>query len=583
MIRVLEKQVADKIAAGEVIERPASIVKELLENAIDAGSDNITVEIKKGGKSYIRITDNGSGIPDDQTETAFKRHATSKISRVSDLDSLMTLGFRGEALASIAAVSRVEMITKTPDQRTGTRLIIEGGTVIEKKAAGCPDGTTLVVRDLFYNTPAREKFMRSDSGESGIITGLTANVALAYPGIRIRMINNDKILFSTKGDGIRLDAIASVAGPLQAKDLIHVDSDREGLHIEGYISDPGESRASKKYQVYFVNGRPVDSKVMEKGVSLAYSDRLFSGRYPVAYLFLTVDPEIVDVNIHPNKREVRFDDDKTITEFIRDSLTASLSAKEAVPKIKTDTAPPERPAAPSERSLEKHSEKQTEIKDILREYKEEKKKTENTAVAEEQAFYTPSFQAEPFDVSTLERKGTVLGTYIIADDGDDMYLIDQHAAHERIYFEQILFEMENTDGASQMMLTPVTVDAMFPDDTWTLPLNSIGYIIEGFGPGTWIIKGIPAFMEPEAADAFMKEYMDNSEDDMYRHSSSIMEAAAAKACKAAVKAHDRLSDEEADRLISDLGKCKNPFSCPHGRPTFIKMTRYDIEKKFKRV
>lgn len=382
MIKVLKKQVADKIAAGEVVERPVSIVKELLENSLDAGASNIVIEIKKGGKEYIRVTDDGCGIPEDEVETAFKRHATSKIEEAEDLGSLETLGFRGEALASIAAVSRVEMITKPRGQKTGLKIDIEGGIVMESGATGCPEGTTVIVRDLFYNTPAREKFMKSDSRESGMVTGLVDNVALAYPDVRIRMINNGRILFATRGTGDRLTAIASVEGAEHVRDLVPVNAEENGMQLEGYVSGPGVSRASRRFQVYFVNGRAVASKVMEKGVSLAYSDRLFAGRYPEVYLFLTIDPGILDVNIHPNKRMVRFDDDVAVSAFIRNAVVRALSLKDAVPGIhtaalKTSVAPgAEEPSANSVRHPAKHEQqgRQTDFREVLQQAAEEKEK-----------------------------------------------------------------------------------------------------------------------------------------------------------------------------------------------------------------
>ena len=330
MIRLLDKSVSDKIAAGEVIERPISIVKELVENALDAGADSVVIEIKNGGKSYIRITDNGCGIPCEEAETAFLRHATSKIETASDLDAVDTLGFRGEALASIAAVTRTELVTKTADSKTGVRLVLHGGSVIASEQIGCPDGTTIVVTDLFYNTPARLKFMKTDSSESGLIIDFISQMALAYKNVKFRLINNGKILFSTLGDGNRLNTILRVYNDVDARNMVPVSYSEGGLQIEGNISTPAFSKTTRGSQIYFVNGRVVSSKVIERGVTAGYKERLFEGRYPVVYLFLRVDPHTIDVNIHPNKREVRFDDEGAVTDFISRAIKNALATKDAV-------------------------------------------------------------------------------------------------------------------------------------------------------------------------------------------------------------------------------------------------------------
>ena len=334
MIRVLDKKTSDKIAAGEVIERPVSIVKELVENSIDAGASSVTVEIKDGGKSYIRVTDDGCGIPAEEAETAFLRHATSKIEKVSDLDSIETLGFRGEALASIAAVTRTELITKTRDSSAGKRLIIHGGDVITSEATGCPDGTTIIVTDLFYNTPAREKFLKSSSAESGRIGDLLSQLALTRPDIRFRFINNGKSVFYTSGKGELLPAILSVYKEAEFKNLVPLDYGEKGIYVSGYVSKPSFSRTSRRDFHFFVNKRVVDSRIMERGVMEGYKERLFEGRYPVVFLYLETSPSALDVNIHPNKREVRFDDEKACEECIRNAVISALSTDKAVTNVK---------------------------------------------------------------------------------------------------------------------------------------------------------------------------------------------------------------------------------------------------------
>ncbi len=330
MIKILDKQVADKIAAGEVIDRPLSVIKELIENSLDAGADSIVAEIRKGGKEYIRITDNGCGISREEAETAFLRHATSKISSQEDLNKIDTLGFRGEALASICAVTRTELITKRKNDRTGTRLIIHGGEVISNQPTGCPDGTTLIITDLFYNTPARLKFMKSDSAESSLIIDMISRFALAYKDVSFRLINNGKVLFSTSGNGDRLNIISRIYQSIDIHNLTPVKCSDGELHVDGYISTPAMSRPSKSGQIFFVNGRPVNSKVIERGITEGYRERLFEGRFPIVFLFLTLASSDLDVNIHPNKREVRFDDEKTIETFISHSIKDALGTKDSV-------------------------------------------------------------------------------------------------------------------------------------------------------------------------------------------------------------------------------------------------------------
>ena len=347
MIKVLDKKTADKIAAGEVVERPLSIIKELVENSLDAGADNLVIEIKNGGKSYIRVTDNGCGIAPEECEKAFLRHATSKIEKVEDLDSIYTLGFRGEALASIAAVSKVELITKTVDNKVGRRVEIHGGDILENASNGCPDGTTFIVRDLFYNTPARLKFLKKDSTEASAVIDFVTHMALAYPKVRFRMISNDKILFATNGKGDRLNTIMTLTSKILTDQLIPFDYENQGVTVEGYVSGPGESKKNRKNQVFFVNGRNVDSKIIEKGINLAYMDRLFEGRFPICYLFINVSADTMDVNIHPNKKEVRFFNEQLITDSVKEGIIKALNSKLHVPHIRKAEEVKMEPARPA--------------------------------------------------------------------------------------------------------------------------------------------------------------------------------------------------------------------------------------------
>ncbi len=625
MIRVLDKAIADKIAAGEVIERPVSIVKELVENSIDAGATSVTVEIKKGGKSYIRVTDNGCGIPREEAVTAFLRHATSKISSVRDLDAIETLGFRGEALASIAAVTMCELITKTAEAKTGTRLTIRGGVPVRTEQTGCPSGTTILITDLFYNTPARLKFMKSDGAESGLIIDFVSQVALAYKDIRFCLINNGKVLFTTQGDGNRLNTIIRIYHDVDAKNMVPVSYSENGLALEGYISTPAMSRTTRGSQIFFVNGRVVSSKVMEKGVAMGYKERLFEGRYPVAYLFLQVDPGTLDVNIHPNKREVRFDEEALISDFISRGIRQALATKEAVVDAGNLF---------SSRSFSGDSDKsevreQIDIKSLLSTIRSEEpirgkedepivaqtaptaempEVTKNTPkearlfVAAEAAEAAKTAETEenakpeieiaapavkPFDITEIKVTGTIFNTYITAVDEDNFYLIDQHAAQERIFYEKLVGEYDAAEKTRQPLLTPLiintSVSATQSKDDWIKALEAMGFTIDEFGPDTYRVPEIPMFMELSEAEDFINHFIENIKSSTDFRNTVVVDKLIMMSCKAAIKAGDRLSAEETLALISELAKCVNPFSCPHGRPTFIKLTRYELEKMFKRV
>ena len=605
MIKVLDKNVADKIAAGEVIERPISIVKELVENALDAGADNLVVEIKNGGKTYIRVTDNGCGIPCEEVETAFLRHATSKIETSSDLDAIDTLGFRGEALASIAAVTRTELVTKTADRKTGTRLVLHGGAVILKEQTGCPDGTTIVITDLFYNTPARLKFMKTDSAESGLIIDFISQMALAYKNVKFRLINNGKILFSTLGDGNRLNTILRVYNDVDARNMVPVSFKEDGIEIEGYISTPAFSKTTRGSQIFFVNGRVVSSKVIERGVTAGYKERLFEGRYPVTYLFLHVDPHTIDVNIHPNKREVRFDHETLVTDFISRAIRDALSTKDAVVDAGNLFRNMDKKISPSkvyervfepfrEKEPEKISRKedQVDIKQLLSTIENPASEETSTKAIHHEEGTGPSIeiyepQLKPFDFSELEITGVIFDTYITAVDGSSFYLIDQHAAHERIFYEKLVGEYESSEKARQSLLVPLIINVSLAVSEnhfdWLDALAKMGFTIDEFGSGTFRITEIPMFMELSEAEDFVNQFIENINDSTNLSNKVVIDKLIMMSCKAAVKANDVLRMDEIRALINDLSSCINPFSCPHGRPTFIRLTHYEIEKMFKRV
>lgn len=589
MIRVLDKHVADKIAAGEVVDRPVSIIKELLENALDADATSITVEIRNGGKSYIRVTDNGCGIPSDEVETAFKRHATSKITAAEDLDAIETLGFRGEALASICAVARVELITKTADAKAGRKIIVEGSNIIENTPIGCPDGTTVTVSDLFYNVPARSKFLGSDSAETRRIVDMVSRIALSYGDVKFNLINGKNKVFSTRGNGNILNNIISIFGSEMGSDLLPVERAADGFIIKGFVSSPASSAPSRNKQIFCVNGRVVSSDVLEKALDEAYKEKLFHGRFPIAFLFLVMPPEKLDVNVHPTKKEIRFDDKFEVSDFVSKAVRAALTVKEAVPQIreikppvKTHEQPPERQEI--QYTIETVSTKEeVDINNLLstmRSKVEEKQEVPKSILPERPAKL-------PFDIDTLKPITVLFNTYIVATDDDSFYLIDQHAAHERVFYEQLLDQYNREDKTRQTLLLPlnfnVSAQVASTEEVWIDKLCSIGYDIEFFGNNTYIVREVPAFMELSEAESFLSDMFRELEDKPDLTNMKTLERIIMRSCKNAVKGGDRLDDREVEALLKDLKACINPFSCPHGRPTIIRMTKYDIEKLFKRV
>lgn len=601
-ITILDKEIAEKIAAGEVIERPLSIVKELVENSIDAGAHSITVEIKHGGKDYIRVTDDGSGIRSEEVKTAFQRHGTSKVKSEDDLLAIGTLGFRGEALTSIAAVSKTELTTKTDEEKAGTRIVIEGGEIVEQKSIGTPKGTTVVVRALFYNTPARLKFMKRDAAESSPIIDFVSQMALAYPNIKFRMKNNDKFLFSTQGKGDRLNAIITLSSKEYSQNLITIDTTTDSeeikdISLEAYVSGSGETFTTKRGQVFFVNGRAVNSNVMSRGVNDAYSGRVPAGRYPAAYIFLRMDASKVDVNIHPNKREIKFYDEREVYDFIKKSIDEVLKSKEALPNIFADIPPRPPQTKPfkkapdistekrKEAEIKEISEEQADVKSILKGFREESSK-----VAEEISAYKADIyddaesNNEAIAIKDLQCTEILFGTYLLAKDEEYLYLIDQHAAHERVLYEKILHSFESEETLRQKIMVPITFDS-FREDNEELSklLDKMGFSIEDFGPGTYCVREIPMYFSLEEAKLFLNDFMASIEEEGDFIDNETAAKVASRACKAAIKANDIIGEEEVKRLLEDLSECKNPFSCPHGRPTLIKMSKSDIEKRFKRI
>ena len=638
MIKVLDKFIADKIAAGEVIERPVSAVKELVENSIDAGARSVIVEIRGGGKAYIRVTDAGCGISPEEAATAFLRHATSKISSIADLDNIHSLGFRGEALASIAAVSRLTLVTRTADNNAGIRLIMHGGKVISKETAGANNGTTIVAEDLFYNTPARRKFMGTDAREGSAVIELIQQYAVCYPSVRFMMIKNGETVFTTAGDGDALHTIQTLYPDADHAGLIPVS----GEHVSGYVSDPGRTRNNRKGQLFFVNGRLVDSKVIEKGLLNGYGGRIFSG-HPVAILFIEAEPSEIDVNIHPGKREIKFLKEAEIIADISSAVSAAMMTREAVPAglPAKDTAvnasaqilsavdneaeaftPVSTSPLHDDRSLkraENHAAKpyaassekagytgeQSSIREYLSsivrekpaahsrpEPVQEQSSASGADIVPEQddsGFSWMPHIEEPvrqqFSFDDLVYKGYLFDTFIVMQSEDTVYLFDQHAAHERIFYEKFTGNYLSGEKYTQPVLTPVTInvsaDVYYMSREWLGPLTQAGFDIEDFGADTFVIRGIPSYMDLSEAESFARAYLEGLEDHSGRND-TVIDKLIMKSCKSAVKANERLSQLEIDRLIKDLAACSNPYCCPHGRPTFIRYTRYEIERSFRR-
>lgn len=589
-INILPPEISEKIAAGEVVDRPLSVVKELLENSIDGGADNIVVEIKNGGKNYIRVSDNGSGIKADQVENAFVRHGTSKIADLRDLDAISTLGFRGEALTSISAVSRLEMITKAEDEGVGSRILVEGGEKLERSPVGADSGTTVIVRDLFYNVPARIKFLKSDSAEAGLIIDFLSKMALAYPEISFRVINNQNLLFATDGRGILYDNLLKIYENQVVSSLLKVDYHDDSYELYGFISPPHVNRPGRSNQVNFVNGRSVKDRIMEEAIRSAYKERLETGRFPHTFLFLKVAPQSLDVNIHPNKLEIRHREEREVRDFLIKALNEALDTDKSFPTLpmKSEIDIVTREADIFAKTEESPvTTEQVDIKTLLSTKRAETIATHENLEkpferADDRIFEkADDYSSKPkFLFSELTPLGSVFATYIIAISPEKMYLIDQHAAHERIIYEKFLKQYKSEDKVSQLLLAPLLIElspeAIVRFKSWAKDLEAMGYMVEDFGGRTVLVKGIPGFMNVGEAEDFLRFYSDENTGE--NHEKTI-----AKACKAAIKANNLLNMEDMKNLLNELDLSENPYSCPHGRPTILSLTKGEIERLFKRA
>lgn len=696
-IQVLDQITIDKIAAGEVIERPASVVKELVENAIDAGATAITVEIKEGGISFIRIADNGCGIDKEDVMNAFLRHSTSKIRSVEDLSGIQSLGFRGEALSSIAAVSQVELITKTKDNVLGTKYMISGGKEEGMEDTGAPDGTTFLIRQLFYNTPARRKFLKTPMTEASHIGDLMMRLALSHPEISFQFINNGQSKLHTSGNGQLKDVIYHVYGREIAKNLLPVDYHENGIHITGYIGAPIISRGNRNFENYFVGGRYIKSSIIFKGIEDAYKDFSMQHKYPFVVLHIDVEGENVDVNVHPTKMELRFSNQQEMYNAVYDAVDKALHHKELIPQVTLDVpkvhAPVEKPEAmkqmqklpitespvsfasshpvktvqsaisvkqevskpqitktqipkPQDRNLDYFMEQMkkrvhsyhaqnssAEVKSKTEVFKPEiqtsrireavtygakhadnkekpvitkhevesmveKPITKSAAAAPEnkQEVQQETQQLNLFEEKLLTKEvkseykliGQVFDTYWLVEYHDNLYIIDQHAAHERILYEKTLKGMKNREFTSQMISPPIILNLSMQEEellkTYMEQFTRIGFEIEEFGQESYAVRAVPDNLFSIAKKDLLMEMLDSlSEINRNQASELIDEKIASMSCKAAVKGNMKLSATEVDALISELLTLDNPYHCPHGRPTIIAMSKRELEKKFKRI
>lgn len=668
-IQVLDPVTVDQIAAGEVIERPASVVKELVENAIDAGASAVVVEIKEGGISYMRIADNGCGISREDVPAAFLRHSTSKIRTVDDLVHIGSLGFRGEALSSIAAVSQVELVTKTADQTFGTRYRIAGGKEEGIEDTGAKDGTTFIIRQLFYNTPARRKFLKTPMTEASHVGDLMTRMALSHPEVSFQFINNGQTKLHTAGNGKLRDVIYHVYGREIASNLLRAEYETSGLKITGFLGKPLISRGNRNFENYYINGRYVKSSIIAKAIEDGYKDFTMQHKYPFVVLHMEINTENIDVNVHPTKMELRFNRQQEVYNAVYAAVDEGLHREELIPQVEVNvpkaqelppvtiskkeevppvtvlkkeelppvtipkkselppvTIPKKSELPPKEERdlnyfMEKMKERVTayhnqnssaEVKDKekifkpqiqadrIREAVQYAKKTElpkSEPPKPEPSKSEPPKQMNLFEERLLSEQararhkiiGQVFDTYWLVEFQDQLYIIDQHAAHERVLYERTLKGMKTREFTSQMISPPILLNLGMQEaqllNEYMDQFTRIGFEIEEFGQDTYAVRAVPDNLFSLAKKDLLIEMLDSLSDELNRTMTAelIDEKVASMSCKAAVKGNMKLSAAEADALIGELLTLDNPYHCPHGRPTIISMTKRDLEKKFKRI
>ncbi len=649
-IKLLDQQTIDQIAAGEVIERPASVVKELVENSIDAGATAVTVEIRDGGISFIRVTDNGNGIDRDQVSVAFLRHSTSKIRRAEDLMGVSSLGFRGEALSSIASISMVELITKTRDADAGVRYVIEGGAEKKIEDTAAPEGTTFLVRSLFYNTPARRKFLKSPVTEAGYISELMERLALSRPDISFQFLNNGQVKLHTSGNHNLKDVIYQIYGREIAANLARIEAKQGAVQITGFIGKPVISRGNRGFENYFINGRYIRSSVIAKGIEEGYRSFLMQHKYPFTVLHFTIQGELLDVNVHPTKMELRFSNQEEIYHLVKETVQQGLLERELIPEVKLQEEKPkllkaaEAPEEPVKKKTEETDETPSPRERNLAYFMEEMRRRVETEFAEKKK----SGKAEPEEKKAKEEKpkeekplpefvrelgeyevtrkekqeqpprskekpepvyeqqdlfdhrllnpktksdiriiGQLFETYWLVQFEDKFYMIDQHAAHEKVLYERTVKSLANKEITSQLLSPPMILSLNMQEadklKEYQDYFQELGFEIEPFGGKEYAIRAVPANLYGLAEKELFLELLDELEYRNGRNTEMILDKIATMSCKAAVKGNQRLSQAEAGELIEELLTLENPYNCPHGRPTIISMTKQEIEKKFKRI
>lgn len=656
-IQLLDQETIDKIAAGEVIERPSSVVKELVENAIDAKATAITVEIKDGGTALIRITDNGCGIHHTQVSAAFLRHSTSKIRHVEDLLSVTSLGFRGEALSSIAAVSRVELITKTPEELTGTRYLIEGSREIAIEDIGAPEGTTFLVKDLFYNTPARKKFLKTNQTEGTYISDMVEKLALSHPDISFKYINNNQTKLHTSGNGSLKDLVYHVFGRDITNALIPVEFEGTRFGVSGFIGKPEVTRGNRNYELYFINGRYIKSSLLAKAIEEAYKNFMMQHQYPFTVLFFTFPGEALDVNVHPTKMELRFDNNQEIYKELCQGLYALLSGRELIPQVPVTEEKPQkithtyneplpepfekrrlndlRRAVAKDSPYEKkyaQQESTGRIRETVHPFgfgksvdKVSSSPSENLSSEKLPSEKTPSEKLpsknmpsekpwteklpsdsrpqeteeitlaslNPQFLSPQARKkhriiGQVFKTYWLIEYQEQLFIIDQHAAHEKVLYEKTMASLDKKEFTSQAVSPPIVISLDVQEvemlEKYRDSIEKLGYVVEHFGGREYMITGIPGNLYNLDMKELFVEMLDDFAGLSGRETPQlVLEKVASMSCKAAVKGNHTLSLPEIEALIDELLTLENPYNCPHGRPTIIAMTKQELERKFKRI
>ena len=643
-IRLLDSNTIDKIAAGEVVERPSSVVKELVENAMDAGADAITVEIRDGGCSFIRVTDNGDGIETDQIRKAFFRHATSKISTAEDLYHIHSLGFRGEALSSIAAVSMVELITKTKDSLTGIHYRLDGGVEKEFSEIGAPEGTTMIARELFFNTPVRKKFLKTPATEGSYVSDLMEHMALSRPDVAFQFMVNGNVRFHTSGNGDLKEIIYRIYGREIAGQLLPFHAQMEGVSIDGFLGSPSVVRSNRNFEFFFVNGRYIRSPLLSKGLEAGYKAWLMQHKFPFALLHLTSDPENIDVNVHPSKMEVRFSDQPGLYAFLEEQVREAMHRREMIPDVKLDEPAAgrkkEQPAPKEQKVKEEQTKRETQKETVVppmppvaprkpvpaadegrkagpekevspnsepaaREKKEKPEAPQPFETArrsrqlqEEEAQYTVSEakQMELFDGKLLSEEaaksyqiiGQVFDTYWLVQYEDRLLIIDQHAAHEKVKYEALVKKLREGQVDSQNLAPPMILN-LSAMEAHTLQeygdyFARMGFEIEDFGGNDVAVRAVPCDLYGHYEKDFLQGILDELEEEPPRGTPAIIaEKLASMACKSAVKGNMRISTKEMEALLDQLLSLENPYHCPHGRPTIITMSKYELEKKFKRI